>query len=88
MKLHIAALVILTGLSCSGLFAQSVLPDSVYVHITTNGHYTMLANANNVYGQGETVDITSEYYIGNTQSPVRNGMILSLPQIKMLPGIG
>ena len=24
----------------------------------------MLANANNVYGQGETVDITSEYYIG------------------------
>lgn len=64
MKLHIAALVILTGLSCSGLFAQSVLPDSVYVHITTNGHYTMLANANNVYEQGETVDITSEYYIG------------------------
>lgn len=63
MKLHIVAL-ILAGCSCSGLFAQSILPDSLYVHITTDGHYTMLADANNIHGQGETVNITSEYYIG------------------------
>lgn len=40
------------------------LPEELYAHIVTNGSYVMLADTLNNVGQGEEVDIPSDYYIG------------------------
>ena len=41
---------------------QKPLSDA-FVHITTNGKYTYISSSNNQVGEGETVNISKEYYI-------------------------
>ena len=41
----------------------TTLPNNSFVHITTNGKYTYIADSYNSIGDGETVEISKEYWI-------------------------
>lgn len=41
----------------------TTLPKNSFVHITTNGKYTYIADSYNSIGDGETVEISKEYWI-------------------------
>ena len=41
----------------------TTLPNNSFVHITTNGKYTYIADSYNSIGDGETVEISKEYWM-------------------------
>ena len=55
------------GIACSnstdGNDTPTTLPNNSFVHITTNGKYTYIADSYNSIGDGETVEISKEYWI-------------------------
>ncbi len=56
--------ILLFGYCTKASAAWPSLPDSLYVMVTSDGKYTMLADSNNKVGMGETVEIPQEYLIG------------------------
>ena len=71
---HLIVTLFCIGIACSnstdsdkdkgdGNDTPTTLPKNSFVHITTNGKYTYIADSYNSIGDGETVEISKEYWI-------------------------